>query len=195
MDVDPAVNGRYGRMTIGLYLGVNAFLLILISGGSWFFAARANNRGIAPNTSLGFRSQYTLSSLHGWYVAQRVGFHFAAVAATAITCAVFAIVAIAFFRRSNPMWMLFIPVIGDLAIAGCFIVAGQRADQAAISVEKSVAFAFSVVREPNSRCQDACSGRLRAGERGSIEALLIGLQPATVGKTSWALAGLCEVRG
>jgi hypothetical protein len=136
---DPAVNARYGRITISWFLAFHALLLIVVSAGSWYFAARANGHGIAPNTELGFRSQYTLSSLHGWYVAQRVGFHFVAIGTTAVAVVVFAAVAFAFVRRSNPMWMFFVPVIGNLAIAACFIIAGQHADQAAIAVENPAA--------------------------------------------------------
>jgi hypothetical protein len=160
MNIDPEVNARYGKLTIGSYLGVNAFLLIVVAGGSWFFASRANNRGIPPNTSLGFRSQYTLSSLHGWYVAQRVGFHFVAVATTVIAVIVFAVVAFAFIRRSNPMWMLFVPLVGDLAIAGCFIIAGQRADQAAISVEKSAVWGSASAERPARSAEKFAVGSL-----------------------------------
>jgi len=151
MNIDPEVNARYGKLTIGWYLAVNAFLLVVVAGGSWFFAARANSRGIPPNTALGFRSQHTLSSLHGWYVAQRVGFHFVAVAATVIAVIVFSVVTFAFIRRSNPMWMLFVPVVGDLAIVVCFIIAGQHADQAAISVEKPAALGAWAAAGPSFR--------------------------------------------
>jgi hypothetical protein len=120
-------------------MAFNGLVLIVICAGLWFFAARANSHGIPPNTSLGFRSQHTLASLHGWYVAQRVGFHFAAVADTAITVAVFAIVAVVFIRRLNPMWILIVPAIGGLAVAGCFMAAGHQADKAAMSVEVTAA--------------------------------------------------------
>jgi hypothetical protein len=128
-------NARYGRIVLGIYAALNGLLLIVVSVSAWFFAARANSHGIAPNTTLGFRSQHTLASLHGWYVAQRVGFHFVAVAATVITVAVFAIVAVAFIRRLNALWILIVPVIGAIAMAVCFTIAGHRADHAAISVE------------------------------------------------------------
>src|ERR1700761_1861592 len=104
-------NARYGRIVLGIYTALNGLLLIVGCAGAWFFNARANSHGIAPNTTLGFRSQHTLASLHGWYVAQRVGFHFAAVAATVITVAVFVIVAVALVRRLNPMWILVVPVL------------------------------------------------------------------------------------
>jgi hypothetical protein len=65
--------------------------------------------------------------------------HFAAVASTVITAAVFAIVAVAYTRRVNPMWILIVPVVGGIAVAVCFMIAGQRADHAAISVETSAA--------------------------------------------------------
>jgi NO-binding membrane sensor protein with MHYT domain len=68
-------------------------------------------------------------------VAQRVGFRFAAVANTVIVAAVFAIVGVAFIRRSNPMWILIVPAIGGLGVAGCFMSAGHYANMAAISVE------------------------------------------------------------
>ncbi len=58
-----------------------------------------------PNKSLGFRDDQTLVSEHGWYAAQRVGFHVGAIAATAITLVVFAVVAVillaAFTRRGR----------------------------------------------------------------------------------------------
>jgi hypothetical protein len=114
---------------------LNGFLLAVVCAGVWFLALRSSSHGIAPNTSLGFRSQHTLASLQGWYAAQRVGFHFAAVADTIITAAVFAIVAVAFIRRLNPMWILIVPVIGGIAVGVCFIIAGHQADHAAISVE------------------------------------------------------------
>jgi hypothetical protein len=47
-------------------------LLLVACAVGWFFAARANHHGIAPNTTLGFRSQHTLASVHGWYVAGNV---------------------------------------------------------------------------------------------------------------------------
>jgi hypothetical protein len=128
-------NARYGRIVLGIYAAVNGLLLIAVCASTWFFTARANSHGIAPNTTLGFRSQHTLASLHGWYVAQRVGFHFVAVAATVITVAVFAVVAVAVIRRMNALWILIVPVIGAIALAGCFMIAGHRADHAAITVE------------------------------------------------------------
>jgi len=135
MDIDQTPAARYRGRTMGFYLAFNGLLLVAVSAGSWFFAARANSHGIAPNTSLGFRSQHTLASLHGWYVAQRAGFHFAAIAATVITAAVFAIVAVALMRGLKPIWLMILPVVGQIAVAGCFIIAGHRADQAALTVE------------------------------------------------------------
>jgi len=140
MNIDQTTNARYGRLTLSLSMVFNAVLLIGTCVALWVFNARANSHGIPPSTTVGFRSQHTLASLHGWYVAQRVGFHFAAVASTSVTVIVFAIVALAFVRRSNPMWMLFVPVIGELVIAGCFVAAGHRADNAALSIEKAAAF-------------------------------------------------------
>jgi len=80
-------NARYGRIILGSYAALNGVLLVVVCAGAWILAARANSHGIAPNTTLGFRSEHTLTSLHGWYVAQRVGFHFVAVSATIITVA------------------------------------------------------------------------------------------------------------
>jgi len=140
---DQTPNARYGRISIGLTAGFNLVLLIIACAGLWFLAARANRHGIAPSTTLGFRTQHTLASLHGWYVAQRVGFHFAAIATTIITVVVFAIVAAVYVRRLNPMWIMIVPIIGALAVAVCFMIAGQKADQAAVSVEPAGAMAAS----------------------------------------------------
>ena len=63
---DQTPNARYGRMMLRIWTASNGLLLIVVSAGLWFFAARANSHGIPPNTSLGFRSQQTLASLHGW---------------------------------------------------------------------------------------------------------------------------------
>lgn len=136
MYTEQTPNARYGRMTLRICTAFNGLLLIVICAGLWVFAARANSHGIPPNTSLGFRSQHTLASLHGWYAAQRVGFHFAAVADTFVTATVFAITAVAYVRRWNPMWILIIPAVGGFAVALCFMIAGHYADHAAISVEK-----------------------------------------------------------
>ena len=152
MYTDQTPNARYGRITLRIWTVSNGVLLIGVSAGLWFFAARANSHGIQPNTSLGFRSQRTLASLHGWYVAQRVGFQFAAVATTVITVAVLAIVAVAYIRRLNPMWIMLVPVIGALAVGACLIVAGQRADHAANAVEGLAA----VGALPNASCLLAC---------------------------------------
>jgi hypothetical protein len=130
---------RDGRLSLGIYLVINLMLLFVVCAGSWFFAAKANHHGIPPNTSLGFRSEHTLASLHGWYVAQRVGFHTAAVTSTISTAAVLAAIAVAATKSLNRFWFLIIPVIGGLVIAICFLIAGQQADRAAISVEPSSA--------------------------------------------------------
>ena len=135
MDIDQTVNARYGRIVLGLYAGFNGLLLLAASAILWWLNARAHRHGIAPNTTLGFRSQHTLASLHGWYVAQRVGFHFAAVATTVITVAVLVAIAVAFIRRLNPMWILVMPILGGVAVGVCVVLAGHRADHAAISVE------------------------------------------------------------
>jgi hypothetical protein len=95
---------------------------------------RSNSDGIPPNTRLGFRTQHTLASAHGWYAAQRVGFHIAAIADTIVTAAVFTIIAVAYIRRLNPMWIFVAPIVGGLAIAACMVIAGNYADHAATTV-------------------------------------------------------------
>lgn len=135
MDIDQTPNARYGRIVLRIYAALNGLLLIVTCAGLWFFAVRANSHGIPPNRSLGFRSQHTLASLHGWYVAQRVGFHFVAVAVTVVTAVVLVIITVAYIRRLNPMWILIVPIIGGIAVGVCFMIAGQKADHAAISVE------------------------------------------------------------
>jgi hypothetical protein len=135
MNIDQTANARYGRIVLGVYAGFNGLLLVVACGVLWWLNARAHRHGISPNTSLGFRSQHTLASLHGWYVAQRVGFHFAAVAVTVITVAVLAVLAVAFVRRLNPMWVLIVPILGGIAAGVCIALAGHRADHAAITVE------------------------------------------------------------
>jgi hypothetical protein len=138
MNIESTANAQYGRIVLVSYAALNGALLILVCAVLWFFAARANSDAIAPNTSLGFRSQHTLASLHGWYVAQRAGFHFAVVADTIVTVAVFAIVAWAFIRHLNPMWILITPIIGGIAIVMCLVIAGQKADHAAIRSKSTV---------------------------------------------------------
>jgi len=135
MDIDQTANARIGRIVLGVYAGFNGLLLVIACGVLWWLNTRAHHHGISPNTSLGFRSQHTLSSLHGWYVAQRVGFHFAAIAVTVITVAVLAVLAVAFVRRLNPMWVLLVPILGGIATGLCVVLAGHQADHAAISVE------------------------------------------------------------
>src|SRR6202011_197062 len=44
-------------------------------------------------------------------------------------------------RRLNPMWIMIVPAIGGLAVGACLIIAGQRADRAAVAVEKSAVHA------------------------------------------------------
>lgn len=139
MNIDETANARYGRLVLSIYAAFNGLLLIAVCAGLWFFSARANSHGIPPNTNLGFRSQHTLASLRGWYIAQRVGFHFAAIADTIITAAVFMIMAAVFFRRLNPMWILIVPIIGGITVGVCLIIAGHQADEAAISIERSAA--------------------------------------------------------
>jgi hypothetical protein len=86
--------------------------------------------------------------LHGWYVAQRVGFHFAAIANTIIAAAVFAVVAVALIRRWNAAWILVTPIIGGIAVGVCSMIAGQQADRAAISVEASAAPTAELMMSP-----------------------------------------------
>jgi hypothetical protein len=135
MTIDQTADARYGRIILGLYAGLNAVLLVGVSAVLWYFNARAHSHGISPNAQLGFRTQHTLASLHGWYVAQRAGFHLAAVAATVITVIVLAFIAIAAVRRLNPWWILLVPALGGVAVGVCLVVAGHRADAAAVSVE------------------------------------------------------------
>lgn len=58
---------------------------------------------------------------------------------TIATVGVFAIVAAAYIRRLNPMWILIAPAIGGIAVAACFMIAGHYADHAAIAVETPTA--------------------------------------------------------
>lgn len=64
-----------------------------------------------------------------------------------------AIVAVAYIRRLNPTWIMLVPAIGGLAVGGCLIVAGQRADHAASAVEGSAAFGAI----PNASCLVSCA--------------------------------------
>lgn len=50
-----------------------------------------------------------------------------------------AILAVVYFRRLNPVWIVIVPVIGGIAVGVCFMIAGQRADHAAICVETPTA--------------------------------------------------------
>ena len=52
-----------------------------------------------------------------------------------LTVAVFVIIAVAIVRRLNPMWILVVPILGGVAVGVCLVIAGHRADHAAISVE------------------------------------------------------------
>jgi hypothetical protein len=149
MTIDATVNARYGRIVLGLYAGFNALLLIGACAVLWYFNGQAHDHGISPNAKVGFRTQHTLASLHGWYVAQRAGFHFAAIAATVITVVVFVLVALAAVRRLSALWILIVPIVGGLAIGGCLILAGHKADAAAVSVEKPAAAAWSSSQPPN----------------------------------------------
>ena len=47
-------NARYGRIVLRIYTALNRLLRIVGCAGAWFFNARANSHGIAPNTTLGF---------------------------------------------------------------------------------------------------------------------------------------------
>jgi hypothetical protein len=58
-------------------------MLVGICGGMWVLAVAADSHGIPSNTNLEPRSQHTPASLHGWYVAQRVAFHVAAIVTVA----------------------------------------------------------------------------------------------------------------
>jgi xanthine/uracil permease len=61
--------------------------------------------------------------------------HSSAIAVTIVTVAVFAIVAVTFIRRLNAAWILIVPIIGGIAAGVCLLIAGQKSDHAAISVE------------------------------------------------------------
>lgn len=138
-----AANARYGRIIMGIYTAVNLLMLIGVSAATWILTVRAHHHGIAPNTTLGFRTQATLASLHGWYVAQRVGFQFVAVSATIVTAAVLTVVVVAYTRRNHPLWIFLAPALGAAVIAISFMVAGQRADAAATRAETTAAHSDS----------------------------------------------------
>jgi hypothetical protein len=123
-----------GRKVIHVWMALNGLLLIVVCIALWYCAARSGSNGIPPNTSLGFRDQYTLASTQGWYAAQRVGFHIAAIAETVVTVAVFAIAIVAYVRRANPISIAIVSTLGGLSIVACLLIAGHYADQAAIAV-------------------------------------------------------------
>jgi len=138
MDIDQATNARYGRIVLGIYAAINAVTMIGAAIALWVLSARANHRGIDPNTSVGFRTQRTLASLRGWYAAQRVGFHFAAISTTVITVVVL-VALVALLRRRKLWWIVPVPIVGGIAIGVVMIIAGQRAEHAAITVERPAA--------------------------------------------------------
>lgn len=129
---------QYNR-AIHFYTVLNGLLFAGICGSLWLLTARAHSNSIPPNTTLGFRDQRTLADPQAWYAAQQVGFRFGAVADTIVTVAVFAVVAVVYLRRFHPIWVLIVPVIGQIAIAVCFVIAGHQADKAASSVASTVA--------------------------------------------------------
>jgi SdpI/YfhL protein family len=126
-----------GRTVIHIWVALNGLLLAAVCVALWYCAARSAGNGIPPKTSLGFRDQHTLASTQGWYAAQRVGFHIAAICQTVVTATVFAVVAVAYLRRLNPMWSAIIATVGGLSVVACLLIAGHYADQAAISVNSS----------------------------------------------------------
>src|SRR5215475_196477 len=117
MQTSQTPDTRYPKF-IHFYVAFHAVLLIAVCAGLWWLAARSNRHGIAPNTDLGFRSDHTLVSAQGWFVAQRVGFHFAAIAVTVVAAVVFATVAVAYVRHLSAMWFLIVPVVGGIAVGG-----------------------------------------------------------------------------
>lgn len=134
-DIDHSAGRRSGRLVLGAYTGFNVVLLLSACSFLWLQRSRAYHHGIAPNTSVGFRSQHTLASLRGWYVAQRVGFSFAATAATVVAVIVVVAIAVAVVRGMNPVWIPVIPIVGGVAVGVCLVLAGHRADGAAAVVE------------------------------------------------------------
>lgn len=122
-----------GRV-IRLYAVANGLLLVGTCVALWLLAWQADSDRVPPNRTVGFRDDQTLASEHGWYAAQRVGFHISALAATAITVVVSAVVAVVFVRRLHPAWVLIMPIIGELAIGVSLVFAGHFADKAAISI-------------------------------------------------------------
>lgn len=129
----------WSAKVVRLFAVANGLLLTATCVAFWVFAVRADRNGIPPNKTLGFRDDQTFASERGWYAAQRVGFHIGAVAATAITLVVFAVVAVVFVRRFHPAWALIVPVIGELAIVVSLAVAGHYADKAAASAASTAA--------------------------------------------------------
>ncbi|OBH22010.1 hypothetical protein [Mycobacterium sp. E3247] len=134
MQIHQKPNAGYPKI-IHAYVAFHAVLIIAACSGLWYLAVRSTSHGIAPNTKLGFRSQHTLVSAQGWYVAQKVGFHFAATAVTMVTVVMFAVVVVAYARRLNPMWLLIVPLAAGIAVGVCLMIAGYRADHAAVTVE------------------------------------------------------------
>jgi hypothetical protein len=166
MDIDQATNARYGRIVLGIYAVINAVTLIGAAIGLWVLSARANHRGIAPNTSLGFRTQHTLASLHGWYVGQRVGFRFAAISTTVIAVAVLVVLAAALLRGRKLWWIVPVPIVGGIAVGVAMVIAGQRAEHAAITVERPAATSAvpgALTRVNTNNGAPQCASACRAG--------------------------------
>lgn len=140
-DEDAAVQSPKARRgkAIHVYTILNGLLLAGTCVGLWLLAARANNNGVPPNKTLGFRDDRTFASEQGWYAAQRVGFHIGAATATTITVVVFAVLAIAYVRRFPPVWALTVTIVGELAIAVCLLIAAHYADKAATMATSNAA--------------------------------------------------------
>lgn len=90
-----------------------------------------------------------------------------------------AILALVFVRRSNPMWMLILPIIGGIAVGVCFVIAGHRADHAAISVETTKAEPMSI--EIHSRATSSAYACNRRAERAEAHPQLIVVQLRQLG--------------
>jgi hypothetical protein len=139
MNIDQTVNARYGKIVLVSYAALNGLLLIVVCAGSWFLAARANGHGIAPNTSLGFRSQHTLASCTDGTSHRGSDSDLPRSLTPSLNRGVRDRRS-GIIRRSNPMWILIVHAIGGRAVAGCFMIAGRYADKAAISVETPAVF-------------------------------------------------------